>query len=104
LKRSTIFSELCKRRVFKRKFFTISGSLFIRKANALGTKSRTKTCHCMDKTNIDYLSKSNKIKNKKCKRTMTTKYETRGVTLPMIIKLRKFHKLTSYNTGPRYTP
>jgi hypothetical protein len=65
LNRSTIFSELCKWRVFNRKFFTISGSLFIRKANALGTKSRTKTYHCKDKINnstasdIGYLRKSN---------------------------------------------
>lgn len=37
------FSHPWSCRVFKRKFLTISGSPFIRKARALGTKSRTKT-------------------------------------------------------------
>ena len=42
-KRSTFFSQDWRRRVFTRKFLTISGSPFIRKANALGTKSLTNT-------------------------------------------------------------
>ena len=46
---STFLSELCRRRVLKRKFLTISGWSFIRNANALGTKSRTKTWHCNNK-------------------------------------------------------
>lgn len=41
---SILFSQPWSWSVFNRKFFTISGSPFIRKASALGTKSRTKTC------------------------------------------------------------
>lgn len=40
---SILFSHPWSCRVFNRKFLTISGSPFIRKAKALGTKSRTKT-------------------------------------------------------------
>jgi hypothetical protein len=36
--------------------------LFIRKANALGTKSRTKTCHCNDKTNNSITSGTNYLR------------------------------------------
>ena len=40
---STLFSHPWSSRVFSRKFLTISASPLIRKARALGTKSRTKT-------------------------------------------------------------
>ena len=43
LKQSIFFSHDCSRRVFKMKFLTISGSPFIKNANALGTKSLTNT-------------------------------------------------------------
>lgn len=79
--RSTIFSELCKWRVLKRKFFTISGSLFIRKANALGTKSRTKTCRCKDKISNSTTSDINyfrKVINNARERWMWSKQSTRS--------------------------
>lgn len=44
LKRSIRFSHPCSSSVFSRKLRTISGSPFIRNANALGTKSLTNTC------------------------------------------------------------
>lgn len=81
LDRSTIFSELCKWRVLKRKFFTISGSLFIRKANALGTKSRTKTCRCKDKISNSTTSDINyfrKVINNARERWMWSKQSTRS--------------------------
>lgn len=45
VKLSTFFSHDWSRSVLRRKFLTISGSPFIKKARALGTKSRRKTCH-----------------------------------------------------------
>lgn len=44
VKQSMRFSIDWSRRVFNKKFFTMSGSPFMRNARALGTKSRTKTC------------------------------------------------------------
>jgi hypothetical protein len=43
LNRSILFSHPWRCSVFRRNCLTISGSPFIRKARALGTKSRTKT-------------------------------------------------------------
>ncbi len=44
VKQSIRFSIAWSRKVLSKKFFTMSGSPFIRKASALGTKSLTKTC------------------------------------------------------------